>query len=57
MLQFRQKKHHIVNGNRIRLSSTSTIATDVEWMKRLPPEDLQFFEQHAGTLNRALGYK
>jgi hypothetical protein len=56
MLHFRQKTHHIVNGNRIRLSSSSAIKTDVEWTTRLPPGDLLFFEQHAGTLNRALGY-
>jgi hypothetical protein len=56
MLSFRQKKHHIVNGNRIRLSSSSKIETDVEWTTRLSPEDARFFEQRAGTLNRSLGY-
>lgn len=56
MLDFRRKKHHIVNGNRMRLSSSSAIKIDVEWKTRLPLEDLQFFEERAGTLNRALGY-
>lgn len=56
MLDYRRKTHHIVNGNRMRLSSSSAIRADEEWKVRLSPEDLQFFERRAGSLNRALGY-
>lgn len=56
MLDYRRKTHHIVNGNRMRLSSSSAIRADVEWQTRLSPGDQRFFERQAGALNRALGY-
>lgn len=56
MLDFRQKVHHIVNGNRMRLSSDSTIRFDEEWRRKLPATDLEYFEKAAGRLNRSFGY-
>jgi Sulfotransferase family len=56
MLQFREKIHHIVNGNRMRLASSSTIALDEEWRDRLPKSDREYFEAQAGVMNRSLGY-
>jgi hypothetical protein len=56
MLNYRQKVHHIVNGNRMRLSSDSTIRLDEDWRRSLPATDLEYFEKAAGRLNRSFGY-
>lgn len=56
MLRFRDKKHHVVNGNRMRLSTVSEIRTDLEWKSMLTSEDLQYFNRTAGRINRLLGY-
>lgn len=56
MMNFRAKTHHVANGNRMRMSSTSEIKLDNEWRSRLTFEDLRFFERKAGPLNRMLGY-
>jgi hypothetical protein len=56
MLDFRAKTHHVANGNRMRLSTSSRIQRDDEWLTALGPADLEYFERAAGPLNRALGY-
>ena len=56
MLHFRRRAHHIVNGNRMRLSNDSTIRLDEEWRTRLQAADLDYFERAAGHLNRSFGY-
>jgi hypothetical protein len=57
MLDFRQKAHHIVNGNRMRLSGSSEVRLDEEWRRRLGSDDLALFQRIAGSLNRQLGYE
>lgn len=56
MLSFRWKAHHVANGNRMRLSTSSEIVLDNAWLSQLPAVDLQYFESKAGQSNRALGY-
>lgn len=56
MLNFRSKAHHVANGNRMRMSSSSEIVPDNQWRTRLTQEDLRYFERKAGALNRTLGY-
>jgi hypothetical protein len=56
MLDYRQKTHHIVNGNRMRLHATSAIKPDDEWVRKLSTADLEQFERKAGSVNRMLGY-
>lgn len=56
MLDFRAKAHHVANGNRMRISGSSSIRRDDEWLAGLSPDDLAFFERTAGRLNRSLGY-
>jgi hypothetical protein len=56
MLDFRSKVHHLANGNDMRFASSSEVRADTEWRERLTAEDLDYFERHAGRLNRELGY-
>jgi hypothetical protein len=56
MLRFREKIHHIVNGNRMRLTDMSEVRTDIEWKFRLTPNDLRHFNRTAGRINQLLGY-
>lgn len=56
MLNFRTKTHHIANGNRMRLSTSSEIVLDDAWKSMMPASDIQYFDLHAGSLNRELGY-
>jgi hypothetical protein len=56
MLNFRSKAHHVANGNRMRMSSSSEIIADNDWQTRLTQDDLRYFERTAGALNRRLGY-
>lgn len=57
MLRFRSKTHHIVNGNRMRLSDSAEVQFDEEWRRRLGHRELEFFQRVAGDLNRQLGYE
>lgn len=57
MLDFSNAEHHIANGNNMRFTASSKIELDEKWRKELSHQDLLYFEQRAGQLNRALGYK
>jgi hypothetical protein len=57
MLDFRSRVHHILSGNDMRLSSSAAIRADTAWREHLKREDLDYFERHAGSFNRALGYE
>jgi hypothetical protein len=56
MLDFTAKVHHSTDGNNMRLQRSGSIRVDNQWMERLSEDDLRYFEQHAGWLNRELGY-
>jgi hypothetical protein len=56
MLDFRAVTHHNVNGNLMKLASTSALRLDDAWKTQLAEEDLRYFERRAGELNRKLGY-
>lgn len=56
MLDFRRVIHHNVNGNLMKLGSTSELRLDDAWKTSLTDRDRRFFESHAGALNRRLGY-
>lgn len=56
MLDFRAVTHHNVNGNAMKMTSTSALRLDEAWRTRLGSEDLAYFERLAGDLNRRLGY-
>jgi hypothetical protein len=47
---------HMVNGNDTRFRPQTGVRLDERWRRELPAEDLQWFEQRAGALNRRLGY-
>jgi hypothetical protein len=54
-LNFRGRTQHVI-GNGMRLDRTETIRVDERWREHLSPDDLQAFEQEAGSLNRQYGY-
>lgn len=56
MLDFRAVTHHNVNGNDMKFTSTSELRLDEIWKTKLKPADRDYFERHAGALNRRLGY-
>lgn len=56
MLDFRVGVHHNVNGNDMKFSSSSALRLDETWKTKLEPADREYFERHAGSLNRRLGY-
>jgi hypothetical protein len=56
MLDFRSRVHHVLNGNNMRLGSSSAIKVDEAWRARLAHGELNYFERRAGALNRRLGY-
>jgi hypothetical protein len=56
MLDFRSAEHHVVNGNDMRFEKTGVIKMDKAWKTGLATADLAYFERHAGSLNRQLGY-
>jgi hypothetical protein len=53
---FRVGEHHIL-GNDMRLGQLSEIRLDERWRTKLGPGDLEYFDQRAGAINRALGYQ
>lgn len=57
MLDFRSKTHHVTDGNDMRLESSAKISQDERWRTDLSPDDLDYFNSHAGRLNRRLGYE
>jgi len=56
MLDFRAGVHHNVNGNDMKFTSSSELRLDETWKTKLEPADREYFERHAGLLNRRLGY-
>ena len=56
MLDFAAADSHIANGNRMRFGHSSAIRLDERWRNELTAPMLEYFERHAGTLNRQLGY-
>lgn len=56
MLDFRAGVHHNVNGNDMKFTSSSELRLDEAWKTKLEPADREYFERHAGSLNRRLGY-
>lgn len=57
MLDFRDKKYHVLNGNGMRMSGSSEIRLDEKWRSGLSKDDLAYFQKHAGHINRELGYE
>lgn len=47
---------HVTSGNNMRLSSNRSIKLDTTWTTALSADQLDYFERHAGDLNRKLGY-
>lgn len=56
MLDFRSVVHHNVNGNDMKYSSGSELRLDQAWKSQLKADDSDYFEKHAGALNRRFGY-
>jgi len=56
MLEFAETDSHIANGNRMRFGKSSEIKLDERWREELSAPMLDYFERHAGQLNRQLGY-
>ena len=56
MLDFRRKESHVANGNDMRLQDSRQIVFDTAWQRELTGDDLEFFEQRGGSMNRRLGY-
>lgn len=52
---FKSGDFHLL-GNAMRLTSVGEIRTDTSWQDKLSASELAHFEQHAGALNRQLGY-
>jgi len=57
MLDWSNKQHHIVSGNNMRFGANARIRPDIKWRSELTEGDQAFFEKHAGSLNRQLGYE
>ena len=53
---FRSVEQHVV-GNGMRLDTTSEVKLDERWKSVLTKEQLQIFDQIAGSMNRSFGYK
>jgi hypothetical protein len=57
MLKFANTVHHVTNGNDMRFGHSSEIRFDSAWQKVLTKPDTDYFEFHAGKLNRDLNYQ
>ena len=57
MLNFAEHVHHITNGNNMRFNKNSLIKYDDTWKSALSPDELSYFNNRAGKLNRKLGYE
>ncbi|MBI2471503.1 MAG: sulfotransferase [Planctomycetes bacterium] len=57
MLNFKNKTHHITNGNEMRFNNSSTIKTDMIWKQKLSLNDLKYFNVRAEKINRQLAYE
>lgn len=56
MIGFRSLVHHNINGNDMKFLTSSELHMDVKWKKKLSISDLEYFERHAGKINRYFGY-
>jgi len=56
MLDFSNYTHHVTNGNNMRFIKSASIQVDESWKSNLLEEDIQYFNYHAGAMNRRLGY-
>jgi len=57
MLDPGAKQQHITSGNDMRLRLNTRIQFDAKWRSELLDSDRAYFERHAGSLNRRLGYE
>jgi hypothetical protein len=55
-LDFSRHRRHIV-GNTMRHNFDGTIRMDESWRSKITSEQLNFFNQRAGRVNRSLGYE
>lgn len=56
MLDRQGRPRHMAAGNETRMSPNKPIQLDERWRTDMSSADRAFFEQHAGTVNRRLGY-
>jgi len=49
--------YHLVDGNKIRFSKITSLKLDVSWKKALSKENLKYFKEKAGALNKYFGYE
>jgi hypothetical protein len=54
---FRSVPHHLIGGNDMRFNNKREITLDKAWIDGLSPGDKRYFEEHAGVINRQLGYE
>lgn len=57
MPELRQPERHMVDGNRTRFAGAKGIRLDERWKDNLDAEEMRYFEEKAGNLNRQLGYQ
>jgi hypothetical protein len=57
MLDPATRQHHITSGNNMRFTSGAPVRIDEKWRVALDGKSRTYFEQHAGQLNRSLGYE
>ena len=56
MLQPNPARHHIVNGNNMRLKPSQKVRLDERWKSQLEAHELQRFQRLTQSMNEALGY-
>jgi len=56
MLELTGENRHLVNGNDTRLKKKQAIKLDERWKVNLDKDELSYFLQKAGSVNRQLGY-
>lgn len=56
MLELGKATRHLVNGNDTRFAANRGIRLDERWRRDLVGEELEFFEERGGDMNRRLGY-
>jgi len=55
-LKFRKIAHHNISGNPSRLGNQPLHKPDHKWKTKLTEQELEYFNKHAGFLNRFFGY-
>jgi hypothetical protein len=56
MMRVDPTRHHIVNGNDMRLRPDQQLRSDERWKTELSTDDQELFTQLTGTMNEQLGY-